>query len=146
MLEVSSFQRAPFWCQVGALEHQKVQNHQKLKCSENAHYIYQNDALVKLSDEYNFDVILVHWWCIGAPKSVKSSKIKVRKKASHQSAQKSFAPKRAQRAESLVSKRAQRAPYQSARSAHIARIKARRMAQSKRTKRVESPNQSARSA
>ena len=38
----------PFWCIDGALEHQKVKNYQKLKCTKNAHLINQIvDSLVK---------------------------------------------------------------------------------------------------
>ena len=46
----------------GALEHQKVQNHQKLKCSKNALFIHQTEPLGKL---FPMSTISVSFWCIG---------------------------------------------------------------------------------
>ena len=46
----------------GALEHQKVQNHQKLKCIQNALFIHQNDPL---GDLFPMSTILMSFWCIG---------------------------------------------------------------------------------
>ena len=45
----------------GALEHQKVQNHQKLKCIKNALFIHQNHPLGEL---FPINNILVSLWCI----------------------------------------------------------------------------------
>ena len=46
----------------GALEHQNVQNHEKLKCIQNALFIHQNDPLGEL---FPMSTILVSFWCIG---------------------------------------------------------------------------------
>ena len=46
----------------GALEHQKVQNHQKLKFIKNGHLIYQ---IVALGVLFPMSTILVSLWCIG---------------------------------------------------------------------------------
>ena len=49
----------------GALEHQKVQNHQKLKCSKNALFIHQIVALGQLFQMstmlVSFFPLVVHW-------------------------------------------------------------------------------------
>ena len=65
IVSVSSFQWAPFWCHIGALEHHKVQNHQKLKCSKNALFIHQIEAPSELFPmrpfSYHFGALVVHW-------------------------------------------------------------------------------------
>ena len=53
----------PMSCTIGgALEHQKVQNHQKLKSIKNGHLIYQ---IVALGELFPMSTILVSLWCIG---------------------------------------------------------------------------------
>ena len=61
----------------GALEHQNVQNHEKLKCNKMHHNAYQIEALV---EEITINTT---WWCyfgIGCRKNGKTKKTKILQK------------------------------------------------------------------
>ena len=59
----------------GELKHQKLQNHQKVKCSKNALSLHQNDAL---GEHFPMSTILVSFWCIGG--ALEHQKVKNQRK------------------------------------------------------------------
>ena len=73
--------RKPNYTIGGALEHQKEQNHRKLKFSKNAHFIHQ---IKRLGELFPMSTILVSLYCIGGAlehqKVQKSSKTEVPQK------------------------------------------------------------------